>query len=150
MPTIFVSHSAHARATAVEFKELVLDGSSDLKVFLSSDWDSIPSGTIWLQEIEHALATHTHFVALITQVADASLPWMCYEVGYARGRGLLPKIFVFGGFDSKEIALPIGGIHLVGTGDTNRWIEELTAMKVANVIGKQEKFAKLFRQNKAD
>lgn len=143
---MFVSHSSKAKAAAVEFKELALDGSSDLKVFLSSDWDSIPSGTLWLEEIERALATHTHLVALITQAADASLPWMCYEVGYSRGRGLLPKIFVFGGFDSKGVTFPIAGIHLVETGDTNRWVTELLAMGVADVRGKQGRFAKLFKQ----
>ena len=65
MPTIFISHRSDDIATAIAFKELLSRGSSDLEVFLSSDRDSIPAGTNWLHEIEWALSTHTHFVALI-------------------------------------------------------------------------------------
>jgi hypothetical protein len=146
MPTIFLSHRSDDRATAIAFKELLIRDSSDLEVFLSSDWDSISAGTNWLQEIELALSTHTHFVALITKKTDSMLPWICYEVGYARGRGLLPKIFVFSGIVPGELAFPIAGIHLVGTWDTNRWIAELRAMGVSNVAAKEAEFAALFRQ----
>jgi hypothetical protein len=125
---------------------LLLDGSSDLRVFLSSDWNSIVAGTNSLQEIERALATHTHFVALLVNKGDAVLPWICYEVGYARGRGLLPKIFVFSGIDSGKVKLPLGGIHLISTGDTNRWVEELLAMGVTEMQRKWKDFAKLFGQ----
>jgi hypothetical protein len=146
MPTIFISHRSEARATAIQFKELLMRGSSDLEVFLSSDWESIPAGSNWLQEIERALTTHTHFVALITQDADSRLPWICYEVGYARGRGLLPKIFVFGGIEPRNLSFPIAGIHLVGTWDTNRWTSELLSMGVSNVSSKEHEFATLFNQ----
>lgn len=124
----------------------MLEGSNDIKVFLSSDWDSIPAGSNWLQEIEAALHSHDHFVALIADVKDAGLPWVCYEVGYARGRGLRPKIFVFGGISPSEIPFPISGIQFVGTWDTNRWTAELSEMGVHDVPGKQPRFATLFRQ----
>jgi hypothetical protein len=42
MPTIFVSHSSEGKALAVEFKGILTRGAADLRVFLSSDWDSIP------------------------------------------------------------------------------------------------------------
>jgi hypothetical protein len=79
MPTIFVSHSSlsSAKEKAIDFKRLLLDGSSDLRVFLSSDWNSIVAGNNSLQEIERALATHTHFVALLVNEGDAVLPWIC-------------------------------------------------------------------------
>lgn len=118
----------------------------DLQVFLSSDWDSIPSGSNWLLEIERALATHTHFIALITRAEDAKKPWICYEVGFARGRGLLPKLFVFGGIKVEEIGYPIAGMYYVGTWDTNRWKMELLAMGVADLDGKEETLARLFLQ----
>lgn len=150
MPTIFVSHSSRtpAKEKAIEFRALLLEGSADLRVFLSSDWNSIVAGTNSLQEIEGALATHTHFVALLVHESDADLPWICYEVGYARGRGLLPKIFVFSGVDHSKVRLPLGGIHLISTGDTNRWMEELLAMGVAEMKEKEKKFARLFGQEK--
>lgn len=149
MPTIFVSHSSEGKALAVEFKGILTRGAADLRVFLSSDWDSIEAGTIWLQEIEGALATHTHFIALITCPKDSELPWICYEIGYARGRCLLPKIFVFGGIEPKEIAYPIAGIQFVGTWDTNRWKADLLAMGVTDIDQKEAELAMLFRQKRA-
>jgi hypothetical protein len=144
--TIFISHSSNAKQVALEFKSILMIGASDLQVFLSSDWDSIPAGSNWLQEIERALATHTHFVALITCPEDAKLPWVCYEVGFARGRGLLPKVFVFGSITLQEIPFPIAGIQFVGTWDTNRWMMELRAMGVTGVEAKRDQLAKLFHQ----
>ncbi len=88
MPTIFIAHSSDAKAVAVKFKGILTSGAPDLEVFLSSDWDSIEAGSIWLQEIERALATHTHFIALITCPKDSALPWICYEVGFTRGRAV--------------------------------------------------------------
>jgi hypothetical protein len=149
MPTIFIAHSSDAKAVAVKFKGILTRGASDLEVFLSSDWDSIEAGSIWLQEIERALATYTHFIALITCPKDSTLPWICYEVGFTRGRGLLPKIFVFGKIPPKEIAFPLAGIQFVGTWDTNRWKTELLAMGVTDLDEKEPELAKLFRQNQA-
>jgi hypothetical protein len=148
MSTIFVAHSSDAKAIAVEFKDILMRGEADLKVFLSSDWNSIKAGTIWLEEIEKALANHTHFIALITRAEDSKLPWICYEVGFTRGRGLLPKIFVFGGIGLKEIAFPLAGIQFVGTWDTNRWKMELEEMGVKKLDDKKSReLASLFRQN---
>src|SRR5258705_5074704 len=141
MPTIFVAHSSDAKPVAVKFKGILTRGTTDLQVFLSSDWDSIEAGLIWLQEIERALATHTHFIALITCAEDSRLPWICYEVGFARGRCILPKIFVFGQIPLKEIALPLAGIQFVGTWDTNRWKMELLAMGVTDLDEKEPELA---------
>lgn len=146
MPTIFVAHSSEGKALAVEFKGILTRSVADLRVFLSSDWDSIEAGRIWLQEIEQALATHTHFIALITCAKDATLPWICYEVGFARGRCILPKIFVWGGIEPKDIPYPLAGIEFVGTWDTNRWKRELLAMGVSDIDDKESDLAKLFRQ----
>lgn len=146
MPTIFVSHDSEVRSTALSFKSLLLEGSNDLEVFLSSDSDSIRSGSLWLQEIERALATHTHFVALITSPKDAENRWISYEVGFARGRGLLPKIFVFGSTPTSQIGPPIALIQFVGTWDTSRWVTELRAMGVFVDKNKEAQLARLFRQ----
>ena len=148
MSTIFVAHSSDAKAIAVKFKDILMRGEANLKVFLSSDWNSIEAGTIWLEEIEKALASHTHFIALITRAEDSELPWICYEVGFARGRRVLPKIFVFGGIALNEIAFPLAGIQFVGTWDTNRWKMELNAMGVKNLDDEKSRdLANLFRQD---
>ena len=114
-------------------------------MFLSSDWDSVEGGAIWLQEIESALATHTHFIALIIRAEDSRLPWICYEVGYARGRCVLPKMFVFGNIKLNDIAYPLAGFFL-GPWDTNRWKPELLSMGVTDIDEKEAELAELFRQ----
>jgi len=83
---------------------------------------------------------------MITHADDSRLPWICYEVGFARGRRLRPKIFVFGTIEPKDIAYPLAGIQFVGTWDTNRWKMELLAMGVTNIDEKEPELAALFRQ----
>ena len=68
-------------------------GSSGVDIFLSSDWGSIRSGATWVEEIESALSCCKHFVALLTSAEDACSPWINYEIGFARGREILPRFF---------------------------------------------------------
>lgn len=108
------------------------EGSSALDIFLSSDWDSIRSGAIWIEEIERALSTCRHFVALITSAEDARSPWVNYEVGYARGKDILPRIFLFDGITPEEVPYPLRMLHLILPGDTNRRRGELDSMGVSD------------------
>lgn len=141
---IFVSHSSETARIAVRFKELLLSGNSQTKVFLSSDWESIRSGENWLQAIETALAECDGFVALITKDDDAKLPWIIYEVGFVKGRSLLPKIITFSGVDPRQIEFPLRGHHLLVSGDTNRWMRELSALGLTMTKELQAQFAALF------
>ena len=143
---IFVSHASDdpGKRTAVRFKELIRKGSEHAQVFLSSDWDSIPSGALWLQAVEEALSTCDYFFALISRKDDAERLWVNYEVGFARGRRLLPKIIIFSGIKFEDIKHPLQGMHLLGHGDTNRWLLEFSQMGL-NVSKELEKeFAALF------
>jgi TIR domain len=143
---IFVSHVSNnsGKRTAVRFKALIQEGSSHAQVFLSSDWDSIPSGETWMQAIEKALRSCDHFIALISDKEDAKKPWVNYEVGFACGRGLLPKVIIFSGIPFEEINYPLQGIHLLGCGDTNRWLRELSQMGLTVSKDLEKKFASLF------
>jgi hypothetical protein len=85
---IFVSHSSRAVPCAIRFKELIRKGIPDTEVFLSSDWESIESGENWLESIECALRECDCFIALITEIKDATLLWVNYEVGFVRVTGL--------------------------------------------------------------
>jgi hypothetical protein len=143
---IFVSHAADepGKRIAVRFKELIQQCSDHARIFLSSDWDSIPSGALWLQAVEEALITCDYFIALIARKDDAERLWVNYEVGFARGRRLLPKIIIFSGIKFEQLKYPLQGIHLLGHGDTNRWLLEFSQMGL-NVSKESEKaFAALF------
>jgi hypothetical protein len=43
---IFISHEEASTRQAVEFKELLEQASSGVQIFLTSDWDSLPSGQL--------------------------------------------------------------------------------------------------------
>jgi hypothetical protein len=139
MQSVFISHSSRAIKRAVRFKELMQQGSSNVSIFLSSDWDSIRSGAIWVEEIEKALSCCSHFVALLTSEEDAHSPWINYEIGFARGRDILPRIFLFDSITPAEVPYPVRMLHLICPGDTNRRMGDLKAMGVsdpANEFGK--------------
>lgn len=146
MPAIFVSHSSKSIRRAIRFKELMLRGVPDLHVFLSSDWDSIRSGAIWVQEIENSWARCNHFVALLTSEDDASSPWINYEIGFARGRGLLPRIFLFDSITPEQVVYPLRMLHLICPGDTNRRAGDIAAMDVSDSESKWEEFGSLLYQ----
>jgi hypothetical protein len=125
---IFISHAAAAAKWAVSLKVLLKEANPHAEVFLSSDWESIPAGAVWLQAIEAALTECDYFFALIATDADAKRLWVNYEVGFVRGRHLLPKILVFSGVDPKKIEYPLIGLQLLMHGDTNRWHLEFSQM----------------------
>ena len=143
---IFVSHASDdsAKRTAVRFKDLIRMGSEHAQVFLSSDWESIPSGAIWLRAIEDALSSCDYFIALIARKEDAERLWVNYEVGFSRGRRRLPKVIIFSGIKFEDIKYPLQGIHLLGHGDTNRWILEFSQMGLNISKDLEKRFADLF------
>jgi TIR domain len=147
---IFVSHAANTVRTAVRFKELLQASSAHATVFLSSDWESIPSGSNWLQEIEQALSDCDFFIALVTKTEDAKRLWINYEVGFARGRLLYPKIIIFSGIPAQEIQYPLSGLHLLFHGDTNRWLLEFSQMGLTISPHIQAELAKLFETSIPD
>lgn len=144
---IFVSHSTGAVRIAVRFKELLQLANPHAEVFLSSDWESIPAGTVWLQAIESALTECDYFVALVTKAEDAKRLWVNFEVGFVRGRHLLPKILIFSGVDLKHIEYPLIGLQLLMHGDTNRWMLEFTQLGLNVTKELQDQFAALFEQH---
>jgi hypothetical protein len=141
---IFVSHSTDAVREAARFKDLMLSGNPLAKVFLSSDWESIPAGAIWLEAIENALSECDYFVALITKENDAKRLWVNYETGFVRSRRLLPKLIVFSGIDPKRIEYPLAGIQFLMSGDTNRWLLEFSLMGLTVSKELEKQFAALF------
>jgi len=78
-----------------------------------------------LIKIDTALQSCSELIVLIVSGHDFCKLWINYEIGFARGRGLKPKIFVFGGINFSKARYPIVGIHWIDTGDTNRWKREL-------------------------
>src|SRR5258707_6173853 len=135
MPKIFLCHDSRSKREAVDFKDLLVKDERGIEVFLSSDWESIKAGATWFGAILASLRDCDHFIAMIAKTEEARNLWLHFEVGFFMGRYCdnRPKIFVFGGVELRQIPPPLQAIHLIDTGDTNRWVTELEGMGVAKV-----------------
>lgn len=102
-----------------------------------------------MDRIIKALQGMTHLVVLVTTAEALKNLWINFEVGAAIGRGLKPKVFVFGGIDISQSAVPpLSGLQLTSTGNTNRVISDLKDLGYK--VGKEHEaaLAKLFKQNR--
>ena len=140
----FISHEAFAKKEAVRFKELLFELNKEHELYLTSDWNSLLSGNIWMLDIFNELQNCDEFLVFITRKEALENLWINFEIGAAIGRKLKPKIFINGGIDFSSIKYPIKGIHCINTGDTNRWIEELS--NLGYEIIDHIPFAELFKQ----
>jgi hypothetical protein len=144
--TIFISHESVAKREAVRFKELLVNSSSGIECFLTSDWYSLESGAPWFTPLVERLRAADALLAIITRSEAFRSLWMSFEIGAGFGSGKLPKIFVFGGVSWEHIPHPLAGLQLIDTGDTNRWVRDLQSLGVERVTDHQNEFATLFRQ----
>jgi hypothetical protein len=141
----FISHEDHSIKEAVKLKELLLEINNEHKIFLTSDWDSLQSGNLWMSDIINSLIEMDEVLILITRKDAFKNLWINFEIGAAIGRKLKPKIFVFGGVSLSDMEYPMKGIHVISTGDTNRWVLEFKRLgyEIKNI----EPFSKLFCQS---
>ena len=126
----FISHESYSIVDAVKLKELLTDINKEHSIFLTSDWESLPSGSIWMNDIFVALQDCDELIVLITRKQAFTNLWINFEIGYAIGKGKKPKILIWGGIDFAEMEYPIRGIHCIGTGDTNRWEMEFAFFRL--------------------
>lgn len=143
----FISHESIAKREAVRFKEILERASSDISFFLTSDWYSLESGAPWFTPLVEQLRDCDELLAIITRPEAFHSLWMSFEIGAAFGSRKLPKIFVFGGVSWESIPHPIGGLQLIDTGDTNRWLRDLQSLGIDRAADLQHDFANVFRQN---
>jgi TIR domain len=140
----FISHESFAIEKAIKLKELLLQNNNEHEIFLTSDWDSLASGNIWMSDIFTALQECDELIVLITREDAFKNLWINFEVGAAIGRKKKPKIFICGEINLDEMKYPIKGIHCIGTWDTNRWVKELDSLGYKKID--QKPFAELFKQ----
>ena len=140
----FISHEAFAIKEAVELKGLLNSLNQEHEIFLTSDWDSLEAGNIWMADIFKSLQECDELIVLITRKEAFENLWINFEIGAAIGREKKPKILICGGIDFSEMKYPIKGIHCIGTGDTNRWEKEFNDLGYK--INDSKLFAKLFKQ----
>jgi hypothetical protein len=146
MPTkIFVSHESNATREAVEFKRLILEYSTEVQVFLSSDWDSLASGEPWFNLLVDEIRHCDELFVMVTRHETFNNLWINFEIGMFFGRKKSPKILIFGGFPVADIPHPIGGLQLIHTWNTNRWVKDLRDAGVNKIDEGWRKFGELFQ-----
>jgi hypothetical protein len=150
---IFISHSSGAKREAIKFKELLHEGAgrptSGLKLFLSSDWESLKSGQPWFEPLLNELRSCDEVFVLIVNADDFSKLWINFEIGVVLGKeNRFPSILVFGRMSWEKLDYPLRGLHLIDTGDSNRWTSAIREALQIKTIDKdvEHKLGCLFRQ----
>jgi len=148
---IFISHDSHRIREADLFKRLAIKYGicpEVSEIFLSSDANSIPSGELWVNHIFESLRNCQHFVALISDKTDFENKWILFETAFVKGRESKPSlsVFVFGQMRMQDVPWPLGALHLIDTGNTDRVWTALVKMGVREEDASVGEFAHLFRQ----
>lgn len=124
MPTtLFISHISEEAELALLLKNAISkDFLGLVKVFVSSDTDSIAAGTNFLTSLAEALKSTSIFLILCS---DASIirPWIHFELGavWNSGKPIIP--ICHSGFLPRDLPMPLSIMQAAGT--TNRGLEQI-------------------------
>jgi TIR domain len=105
-PIVFISHSSKDEKYLRHLKQLLdVKTGESIKIFLSSDGQSIPFGRNWVHKIEEALSDTSLMFVFITPNSLRS-NWIYFEAGHAYSRGI--KVIPIGlGIDLNNINPPL-------------------------------------------
>ena len=108
-PVIFFSHTSEDARMLGRLKKLFLQKTSEsIKVFLSSDGQSIPFGRNWVTEIEAALRGSAIMFVFITPSSLQNPEWVLFESGFAYCKGVRVVPIGMLGVDLISVKHPIG------------------------------------------
>ena len=131
---IFISHINEDAPIAMGLQEALWKYlGDDAGVFVSSDYDSIRSGSDWHGEIVTALRAARVVIVLISQ-SSCERPWINYEAGVGDGAGIDVIPVVIRGFSKGDLKPPLSRHHARSLSDTDDVLALLRDL--ANCIGK--------------
>lgn len=144
---IFLSHAHEERELAILLKSIILDEFSGfVDVFVSSDGQSIPTGSNFLEQIENGLVDCVAALYLISPMS-VKRPWISFELGAVWIRNVIsqrnqsPKIPVIpichSGMTFGDLPPPINNINSVLAGNPDQLRSVLSRIQTA-VGGKGE------------
>lgn len=106
-PTVFLSHSSKDGKCLSRLRGLLLEKTgSAIRVFLSSDGQSIPFGRNWNNEIEQALNTAKITFVFLTSNSVRS-NWVHFECGFCYCKGVKVIPIGFLGVDLNSVSGPL-------------------------------------------
>jgi hypothetical protein len=114
---VFISHSSDETAVAIKFKSTLEFLFEDkIKIFVSSDFKSIPGGDNWFLAILNALKTSQVVLALLSR-DSVDRPWINFEAGVGCGAVAHVIPIAIGDLDRGEIQPPLGPLQARGLTD---------------------------------
>jgi hypothetical protein len=108
----------------------------DLRIFRSSDDGSISTGVDQYPSILQSLAQAKVFIILVSKYS-ASRPWVNFEAGFAKGRGIDPFAVLIRNTSNYEVPTPLSQLELRPLG-TESVIDEIVTA-TASATGREAK-----------
>lgn len=106
-PTIFFSHSAKDKKSISFLRNRILNiASNTIKIFQSSDGESIPFGNNWVHKIEENLNDSKLMFVFVTPNSIKS-NWLYFESGFSYSKGVKVIPIGMNGIDIGQIGPPI-------------------------------------------
>ena len=108
---VFVSHITEESEVAKVIKEWIESTFlGQFEVFVSSDSDSIPAGTKWLDEITKAI-TSSKIILLLCSANSIHRPWINFEAGCGWAKSISVIPICYGGLTRNELPPPINALQ---------------------------------------
>ena len=128
--SVFISHFTGEKRIAQKLQDFLLDAFPGLKVFRSSDTESIETAQGQYEAIISALRIADIVVVLLSS-ASANRPWMPFETGFAMGKGARVFTWLVRAAQPSDIPSPFAEMQLraVDAGEAEKilgFIEGLT------------------------
>jgi hypothetical protein len=109
---IFLSHISEESAMAIRLRRLFKEVlSADMPIFVSSDYESIPSGEPWYQKILQGLSQVEGIVSLLSP-ASLPRPWINFEAGIGVGPEAKVMPLVWRGLQKGDVGMPVGHVQV--------------------------------------
>lgn len=115
---IFISHITEDSEIAITLKgwiESTLLGNHE--VFVSSDSQSIPAGTKWLDEITKAI-TSSKILLILCSPESINRPWINFEAGCGWAKSIPVIPICYGGLIKSQIPQPIAALQALELSET--------------------------------
>ncbi|HEL1120087.1 TPA: toll/interleukin-1 receptor domain-containing protein, partial [Streptococcus equi subsp. zooepidemicus] len=128
-PTVFFSHSSLDKEIAKYLKDKLIEYTGGtVRIFVSSDGESIPFGKNWLSTIEHGLEESRIMFLLVTPNSINNL-WLSFEAGfgYSKNIRVIPLCFKVSVSDLKYPLGMLQGYDLQSADSFNNIISILNS-----------------------